>query len=210
VYQGKATHPGTRRPASASALLTGFAAAWTADEVRLDDIIDVLQDRVYGLVFLALAIPNMIPGVALLLGVPLVIVSGQMVLGWPKPRLPRFIGRKAMKTEDFRSFIAKAEPWLHRAERMLRPRAMFLFRPLGERFLGLVVLVMSVVLTLPIWGANFVPALAICLIALALVEFDGLMALLGIAAAAAGVVVASGVIYGALKVAFFLLTHAFN
>jgi hypothetical protein len=210
VYQGKTAQSGHRRPASASALLSGFAAAWTADEVRLDDIIDVLQDRVYGLVFLALAIPNMIPGVALLLGVPLVIVSVQMVLGWPKPKLPGFIGRRAMKTADFRLFIAKAEPWLLRAERMLRPRGMLIFSPLGERLLGLVVLVMSVILTLPIWGANFVPALAICLIALALVEFDGLMAVLGLVAAAAGVAIAWGVIYGALKVALFLLTHAFN
>jgi hypothetical protein len=210
VYQGKTAQSGHRRPASASALLSGFAATWTADEVRLDDIIDVLQDRVYGLVFLALAIPNMIPGVALLLGVPLVIVSVQMVLGWPKPRLPAIIGRRGMKTADFRLFIARAEPWLHRAERMLRPRGMILFSPLGERMLGLVVLVMSVILTLPIWGANFVPALAICLIALALVEFDGLMAVLGLFAAAAGVAIAWGVIYGALKVALFLLTHAFN
>jgi len=210
VRDRQVTHPAGERPASASALLTGFAESWKDEEVTLDDVIGALGDRVYGLIFLVLAIPNMIPGVALLLGVPLVVLAGQMVMGWHQPRLPRFIGRRALKTADLRALAHRAEPWLKRAERMLRPRGLILFSPLGERLLGLVVLLMAVILTLPIWGANFLPALAITLIALALVEFDGLMAVLGMVAAAASVVVASGVIYGALKVTLFLLAHAFG
>lgn len=198
------------RPASASVLLTGFAANWTADKVRLTDIVDVLEERVYGLVFLALAIPNMIPGVAIVLGLPLIIVSVQLVLGRPKPRLPRFLGERAIPTSEFRRFMARAEPWLKRAEAMLKPRGMFLFTGFGERLLGLLVLAMAIILTLPIWGANFLPALAICLIALALVEFDGLMVLFGAAAAAASVAVAWGVIYGFVNVAVFLVTNAFQ
>ncbi len=198
------------RPASASALLAGFSQSWTADEVTLDELVDVLGDRVYGLLFLLLAIPNMIPGVALVLGIPMVIIAGQMVLGWRKPKLPRFIGQRALKTADVRRVLDRAAPWLARAERMLRPRGLFLFSRTGERVLGLVILAMAIILVLPIWGANFLPALAVCLIALALVEFDGLMALLGFVAAAASVVVASGVIYAALKVVLFLVAHAFD
>lgn len=194
----------------ASELLTQFADGATGDEVALDRLIEVLGDRVYGLVFLLLAIPNMIPGVALLLGLPLVLVAGQMVLGWERPRLPRAIGRRTLRTADLRAFTARAVPWLARAETMLRPRGLVLFGRTGERLLGAVVLAMAVVLTLPIWGANFLPALAIALIALALIERDGAMALLGIAAAAASVVVASGVIYAALKIALYLLAHAFS
>lgn len=206
------SHEGTAagRPASASALLTGFSRSWTAEQVTLDELVDVLGDRVYGLLFLMLAIPNMIPGVALVLGIPLVIIAGQMVLGWRKPRLPRVLGKRGLRTDDVRRIIDRATPWLARAEHMLRPRGLFLFTPAGERVLGLIILLMGIILLLPIWGANFLPALAICLIALALVEFDGLMALLGFIAAAASVAIASGVIYAALKVMLFLIAHAFD
>jgi hypothetical protein len=208
----KFAEPSTRkngRPESASILLTGLAATWPGEHIRLIDIIDVLKERVYGLLFLILAIPNMIPGVALLLGLPLVIVAGQLVLGWPKPRLPKFIGERKIPITEYRRFIAKAEPWLKRAERMLRPRGLFIFGKIGERVLGLVVLMLAIVLTLPIWGANFLPALAICLIALALIEFDGLMAVFGLVIAGASVVVALAVIWGAVKVAWFLVVSVF-
>jgi hypothetical protein len=76
----------------------------------------------------------------------------------------------------------------------------FLFGPVGDRVIGALALALSVVLFLPIPFVNFAPGLAIVLLALALLQHDGLAALLGLAAAALTVVLLVA-ISGALWVA---------
>lgn len=200
------------RPASASTLLSDFAQTWSADRVRLADVVDVLGDRVYGLVLLIFAIPNAIPnpvpGVTAVLGLPLVIVAAQQVMGRPRPWFPAVLGDRSIATEDFRRFVRQADPWLKRVERMLKPRLRFLVSPGGERVLAAIALLMAIILTLPIPLANLLPALAICFIALAMIEYDGLMAGVGVLAAVASVIIASSVVYGFVKIGIFLIQNA--
>ncbi|WP_181706701.1 exopolysaccharide biosynthesis protein [Chthonobacter rhizosphaerae] len=201
-----------KRPPSASTLLNDFAATWASDRVRLADIVDMLGDRVYGLILLIFAIPNAIPnpvpGVTAILGVPLVLVAAQQVMGRPRPWFPKVLGDRSIATEDFRRFVVQAEPWLKRVERLLRPRLRVLVSPNGERVLAAIALMMAVILTLPIPLANLLPALAICFIALAMIEYDGLMAAVGIVAAAGSVIIASSVVYGFVKIGIFLIRNA--
>jgi hypothetical protein len=208
------TDPARDKPVSASTLLARFADSWAADRVQLTDIVDVLGERAYGILLLIFAIPNAIPnpvpGVTAILGLPLVLISAQMLLGRPKPWFPDIIGSRSIPTEDFRRFIRQADPHLKRTERMLKQRGAFAFTPSGERFLAVVVLAMAVVLTLPIPLANLLPALSICFVALALIEFDGLMAAIGVVAAAVSMVIASSVVYGFAKIGLFLLEQVFN
>lgn len=200
-------------PVSASRLIGDFAESWTSDRVRLADIVDVLGERVYGLLLLVFAIPNIIPnpvpGSTAVLGLPLVIIAAQLLVGRPRPWFPKVIGERSMATADFRRLVGQAEPWLKRLERMLRQRHTFAFTPVGERLLAAVVLMMAVVLTLPIPLANLLPAIAIGFIALALIEFDGIAALIGVAIAAVSMVIASGVVYAGLKIGLFLLRQLF-
>jgi hypothetical protein len=74
----------------------------------------------------------------------------------------------------------------------------------GERVIGLGLLVLTVVLALPIPFGNWLPAFAICIIGLAMVEKDGLAVLAGFAVGAVSLVVAGTVVVGLLH-AFFLL-----
>jgi hypothetical protein len=202
------------RRTSASSLLNAFAERWSSDRVRLADIVDVLQERVYGLLLLVFAIPNAVPnpvpGVTAVLGLPLVILSAQLMLGRSKPWFPAVIGNRSMATEDFRRIVRQADPWLKRMERMLTQRGGFMFTPAGERVLAAVALVMALVLTLPIPLANLLPAVAICFIALALIEFDGVMAVIGIIVAAISMVIASSVVYGFIKIGLYLIRQALN
>lgn len=212
MHPGDTIGTGPERPASASTLLATFAETWTEDRVRLTDIVDVLKERVYGVLLLIFAIPNAIPnpvpGITAVLGLPLVIIAAQLMVGRPRPWFPKVLGERSIATEDFRRLIQQAEPWLKRAERMLKPRGSLLFRPTGERLLAAIVLAMAVILTLPIPLANLVPALAICFIALALIEFDGVMAVIGMFTALIGAAIASSVVYGFIKVGIFLLENA--
>jgi hypothetical protein len=85
-----------------------------------------------------------------------------------------------------------------------RPRLIWLARPPMEFAIGAVCLVLAIVLVLPIPLGNVLPAVAISLLALAIVERDGLWVLagLGVALVSAGVV--SGVIFAGLKLAVLL------
>ena len=72
---------------------------------------------------------------------------------------------------------------------------------------GLVCLMLSLVLVLPIPLGNMLPALAICLLALGILERDGLWVLAGLAAAAAAAALVSGVVYAMVQAVFFVLAR---
>ena len=74
----------------------------------------------------------------------------------------------------------------------------------GERLIGVGLLVLTVVLTLPIPFGNWLPAFAICIIGLAMVEKDGLAVLIGGAVGVVSLFVAGTVVIGLIH-AFFLL-----
>ena len=70
---------------------------------------------------------------------------------------------------------------------------------------GLICLLLAVVLVLPIPLGNMLPALAICLMALGILERDGWWVLAGFIAAAASAVVVSGVVFTMIKTGLFLI-----
>jgi hypothetical protein len=166
------------------------------DRVRLADLVDVLDERAFGVLMLILALPNAvglgtIPGLSTVFGIPQVFVSVQMVLGRPQPWLPGFVLARSIAMQDFRKMIEKAEPYLVRTERLLRPRLAFMSSTLVERLLGLVLLLLSIIVSLPIPFANQPPAVAQSLIALGLIERDGAVVMIGIAAAAIATAIAA-------------------
>ena len=62
---------------------------------------------------------------------------------------------------------------MRRLERVLKPRLGLLVSPAAERLLGFAVFILAVILFLPIPLGNMLPAAAICILSLALVEHDG-------------------------------------
>ena len=79
--------------------------------------------------------------------------------------------------------------------------------PLMEYLIGMVCLVLAIVLVLPVPLGNMLPALAISLLALGVLERDGLWILAGLAAAVASAIVVSGVVFALVKAAVYLVTQ---
>lgn len=113
-----------------------------------------------------------------------------------------------MSRDDFHALVLRIGPWLERAERLLRPRASALALPPMEYVVGFVCLLLAVVLVLPIPLGNILPALAISLMALGVLERDGLWVLAGFIVAAISTVVVSGVVFAMIKTTIFLFTQA--
>ena len=111
-----------------------------------------------------------------------------------------------MAHADFAQLVRRIAPWLQRGERMLRPRLSWLARPPMEWLIGAVCLLLAIVLTLPIPLGNILPALAISVLALAILERDGLWVLYGLGLALVAAAVVSGVILAAVKATLFALS----
>jgi hypothetical protein len=114
-----------------------------------------------------------------------------------------------MTREDFSATMTRATPILARAERLLKPRLTALVSRRGEQVLGVLVLVLALVVMLPIPLGNMLPAFAICLIALGVLEKDGLWAAIGALLGLVSLVIVSGVVWAMAKAALFVLANAF-
>jgi len=192
-----------------SVVLYDLAHDNSRERVAVRDLLDALGDRAVAALMFVFAVPNVLPvppGTSAVLGAPLIFLAAQLAFGL-RPWLPAVIASRTMTRADFAALVRRVGPWLARAERLLRPRAMRLALPPMEFAIGLVCLLLAVVLALPIPLGNMLPALAISLLALGILERDGLWVLAGLAAAVASGVVVSGVIYAMVKTTIFFFTE---
>ncbi len=158
-----------------------------ADRVSLGDALAILGERGFGLLLLILTLPNAVPipappGVSLVLALPLILVAAQMAIGLDQPRLPERLRRLSMSRARLASVLGRALPHLQRMERHLQPRHPRLTGRHAERLLGAACLMLALVLCLPIPMGTAPVAWALVVLALGLLERDGLFALIGLAA----------------------------
>src|SRR5689334_9470589 len=140
-------------------------AASSKPYVKLADLLAVLDERAFGVLMLILSLPNAvglgaIPGLSTVFGVPQIFVALQMIVGAHRPWLPDFVLQRSITMKDFRTMVEKAQPHLLRFEKLLRPRLSFMASTMVERLLGLVLLLLSIIVALPIPFANQPPAIA--------------------------------------------------
>lgn len=162
------------------------------DRVSAGDILDALGPRAFGLSIIIVMAPvclPMPPGVPTVTGVILSIFAVQMLLGYKAPWLPRWLRNKTIGRDKLISGIDDIERRLKFVERIARPRWQNVTQGPFARLYGLVFLILGVVLILPIpFLGNIPPALAAGVVALALAQRDGALALIGLFVSAGAVV----------------------
>ncbi|WP_091736495.1 exopolysaccharide biosynthesis protein [Phenylobacterium immobile] len=173
------------------------------ERVTVDQLMHMFGGRalggmllIFGL-FCALPLP---PGATTILGAPLLLLAPQMMIGKAAPWLPRRVRTHSIATADLRRALPRALPWLRRLEAISRPRLRFLFAPFGQRLIGMICTLLAIVIILPIPLGNLVPALAVTILSLAVVQRDGLLAIAGYGAVGASM--------GLLIFAFRLISQA--
>jgi len=162
-----------------SQILQRFLETHQGDEVCLRDLFNEMGDRAFAPVLIICALPQAVPlpiaGISAFVAVPLMLVSGQMVLGFEQPWLPDQLLAYSFKREHCEIVLSGAISLLEKLEAFVEPRWPMFTSPEAERFVGGVLLLLSVILALPIPFGNLLPALAIVLICLGLIEKDGLI-----------------------------------
>jgi hypothetical protein len=208
-----AAAPGKRRRRKKlSAILTEIAEDEALDRVSVGELLQRMHGRAIAALMLIFAFPNVLPsppGTSGVLGVPLVYLTSQMMLG-RLPWLPGFIAKRSMTRSDFSALVARVAPVLARAERLLRPRLPFLVSSGAERVIGGICLILSIIVLLPIPFGNTVPALAVCIFALGVLERDGVWIIAGLVVTVAAVAIVASVLWALAKAAIFVISNAFS
>src|SRR3546814_15577326 len=114
-------------------------------------------------------------------GVPLLLLTAHMVLGFSHVRLPDFIDRRLVSRRGFQRTVLRLQPVLRPLERIIRPRLEWLFGQPCERILGAYLFLVAFALFLPIPLSGFIPAFALFITGVGLAERDGAITLLGMA-----------------------------
>ncbi len=191
-------HDKAYRP-RASELLEHFLKHDHDERITLADLVRLFSARAFGALILLLALPNVlpVPGLSTVTGLPIMLIAGQLALGWAQPRLPRRLGALSMEREAFLRVLRRAQPYVERIERrLLRPRLPTLTMPVAERLVGGVMVVLAGVLALPIIFGNQAPAFALALLALGLIEKDGAFVIAGLISGVIAVAIVLAVLFG--------------
>ncbi|MCJ8336284.1 MAG: exopolysaccharide biosynthesis protein [Epibacterium sp.] len=176
------THSGTNEDMAISDLLDFLVADVCSESVSLNWILERLHERAFGLFLLILALPCCIPflyGIPQIVSLPLMFVSAQIMIGRRVPWLPGKLGARTVSAEGLRGLSERAGPWLRRIEAISRPRLGFLTRPPTDRLVGAALVLFSASILVPLPGTNTVPGFAVVVVAMGLLQRDGLLVILG-------------------------------
>ncbi len=151
-------------------------------------LIDEIDQHGMAVILILFALPSALPvpaaGYSTLLSIPLFIIGFRLLCGYNTLWMPNTWRGKAFRPEQFsRKLIDSMLRLIQFVERWTKPRLVSLARSRGTRVvLGILIIALACSMLLPIPGTNTAPAFGVFLIGFALLEDDGVMLLVGMAA----------------------------
>lgn len=151
--------------------------------LTLNELLVRTEGRGLYLVIVLLSVPFIaplpLPGVSTILGCVIGLLAIRLGMGLP-PRLPRFMGERPLPPGLKRLLLGGSVKFLRLVEKLVRPRrTQWLSWPVARVGNSLVILAMAFLLALPIppviLFSNSLPSFAIILVAVSMMEEDGLM-----------------------------------
>lgn len=167
---------------SISQRLAKLAEDVEGETATMDWILAQLHERAFGLFLLVLALPCCIPflyGVPQVVALPLMFISAQMLFGRDAPWLPERLGARTVSKQALLNLAGRAAPWLRRIEAVSRPRLSSLTRRPMDQLVGVALVLFSASILVPLPGTNTVPGFAVVIVAMGLLQRDGILVILG-------------------------------
>jgi hypothetical protein len=176
--------------------LVSLKSVGTDEGTDVRAIVDTLDERAFGLLILLFAIPCLVPGLpgAQLIAIPIFLLGLQMVAGRGEVWLPKAALDAKVKRNWIDSIAGFVDKRLRWTQQLSKPRLTGLASGWSERLIGLVIAIASITIMLPI--TNTIPSLAITIIAVGLLQRDGLFTLAGCGLALAWVTFLAIMIWG--------------
>jgi len=152
-------------------------------KVTLGEIVHRMKHSGFGLIILFLCLPFLQPlpmaGLSTAFGAIILVLGIQLILKRSSVWIPRFVANRELSEKAGHLLLDAATKFFKFIETFVKPRLGFIAA--RETFIGFVIVISAIVLMLPIPIplSNIICAAPIALMALALLEKDGLMAILG-------------------------------
>jgi hypothetical protein len=156
-------------------------------QVTLGEVVDRVAERGFGLLLILLNLPMLVPmppGTSGPVGILLALLGAQMLLGAERPWLPARARAYRLSGKIVQTLQKSGVALMERVERFSRPRWTFVENPLMRRVIALITLCMGILLFLPIPGMNTFPAILLLILAVGLLNRDGILLLVGTVASA--------------------------
>ena len=151
-------------------------------KLYLGELVNAFGERGFGALMLFFGLLSaaigIIPGTTTILGVPLLLISLQLVIRQDQLWLPKWALSRWIERETYRQGVAKVLPRVRKIERLSRPRLAIMTSEVSEVLIGLATFILDFILVLPIWGGNLIPAVIICTFGFGLMQRDGLAVLI--------------------------------
>jgi hypothetical protein len=182
--------------ARASVVLAEMAAERDGPTVEFGHLLDLFERRAFGILLIFATLPALIPspvGAGLIAGPLVVMIGAQLVWGREHPWLPQWLRHKGISRASLGRFVARAGRWLARLERLCRPRWPVAFGLVGVRLTGVLLIGHGIALSLPIPFTNYPFAAVLLVLAIALLEEDGLFTTIAWLGMAAAIAIVTGV-----------------
>jgi hypothetical protein len=147
-------------------------------------VVDTMEDRGYALALVFLAFPFVLPIPSLGMSAPIgffLALTGLALVRGGTPSLPAFLQRREIAFPALRAMAGATDRARRVAGHIVRPRLAGLLAGPARCAIGLSLCCAALVLALPIPLplSNFFPAAAILMLALGLLESDGLLVMAG-------------------------------
>ncbi|MGN6479240.1 exopolysaccharide biosynthesis protein [Luteibacter sp.] len=168
------------REEKTAALLRAAALATPGERMTVEQLLEPLKRRAFGFLLLLLAIPNFIPvpvGIGGIMGVLVVGLGLEMLVGLEHPWIPGFLKRRTMSRDGLLRFLDRIAPFTGRLEKACKPRLQRLSRRPFTFVSGAVMILVGILLALPIPFTNYLFGGMLVAFAFALVERDGALLL---------------------------------
>lgn len=162
-----------------SELLNETISSLQGKNVEIGELILQFQRRSFGGVLLILAILAMVPGISIFAGMAMVVPAYQLLIGLSAPVFPSAIQKRKVSVNALKRWGPKVITWVTLLEKLVHFRWPVLTNTPARRVMGLTIMLLAMVVTIPFPFSNFPPSVAIICFALGLLERDGLMVIIG-------------------------------
>ncbi|MDO9589138.1 MAG: exopolysaccharide biosynthesis protein [Brevundimonas sp.] len=151
-------------------------------KLYLGEVVNAFGERAFGALLLVFGLLNALPlppGATAVLGIPLLLLSVQLVLRTDQLWLPRWALKRSIDRAGYRKSAARISRPIRAIERLSQPRLLLLTSPVSETAIGLVCTLLAVIVMLPLWSTNMFPAFTIAVFGFGMMQRDGVAVLLG-------------------------------
>lgn len=175
-----------------SELMTSLDDEHEGNDVSINDILKTFESRGFGPLLvipslLALVCP--VPGIPTACGLFMALIAVQQVFGRAHPWLPERLRKVSIGADRFHRLVMRIQPWARRFEYLFKPRLTFMDTNAARRVVAVLITLLSLSMAplelLPFAAA--LPAGMLLLIALGMIARDGLIMLIGLVVAVAGI-----------------------